>query len=101
MSRWGKGETKEDVMTKIEQDQIKLTAAYLNCCAMALLAMGGFGLVLATTLATTSLVEGVSSAIYGVLYLVMVGSVMVHAVARLYLKQLDSNTHTSRSQQPI
>lgn len=87
-------------MTDTEQEQIKLTAAYLNGCAVALLAMGGFGLVLATTLAMTSIVEGVPSAIYGVLYLVMVGSVMVHAAARLCLKQLDAETPPHQYKQP-
>ena len=88
-------------MSDTEREQIKLTAAYLNGCAVALLAMGGFGLVLATTLATTSIVDGVPSAIYGVLYLVMVGSVMVHAAARLCLKQLDADDSSHQSQQTI
>ena len=87
-------------MSDTEREQIKLTAAYLNGCAVALLAMGGFGLVLATTLATTSIVDGVPSAIYGVLYLVMVGSVMVHAAARLCLKQLDADAPAYEYEQP-
>ncbi len=87
-------------MTDTDKELIKLTAAYLNGCAVTLLAMGGFGLVLATTLATTSLVDGISSAIYGALYLVMVGSVLVHGVARLYLRQIYSEDPTGQSEQP-
>ena len=88
-------------MTDTEKEQVRLTAAYLNGCAIALLAMGGFGLVLATTLATTNAVDGIPSAIYGALYLVMVGSVMVHAAARLYLRQLDSKVLSLKSEQRI
>ena len=88
-------------MTDTEKEQVRLTAAYLNGCAVALLAMGGFGLVLATTLATTNVVDGIPSAIYGALYLVMVGSVIIHAAARLYLRQLDRKVLSLKSEQRV
>ena len=77
-------------MTDTECEQIKLTAAYLNGCAVALLAIGGIGLVLETTLAAVRVADGMSIAVYGALYLLMIGSVLVHIAARTYLRRLDA-----------